>query len=145
GLLHLGGGSPSLDGSMQQLRAAGGFAGAVVGGPLEAGLGAVGAVIVLLAATVLGLLLAPGLGVRRAVHGIAHGTVVLVRFLHEAFELHAIGDDSLGVQPASDAAAAPNPRRPALYDELADPATFETVPEPEVAEEAEEAEIVDLD
>ncbi len=143
GLLHLGGGSPSLDGSMQELRAAGGFAGAVVGGPLEAGLGTVGAVIVLLAATVLGLLLAPGLGVRRALHGIAHGTVLLVRFLHEAFELHAIGDDSLGVQPGGDAAAAPSSRRPALYDELADPATFETVPE--VAEEAEEAEIVDLD
>jgi S-DNA-T family DNA segregation ATPase FtsK/SpoIIIE len=63
GLMHLGGGSPSLDGSMSELRTAGGFAGAVVGGPLRAGLGAVGAVIVLLAATVLGVLLAPGVGV----------------------------------------------------------------------------------
>jgi S-DNA-T family DNA segregation ATPase FtsK/SpoIIIE len=141
GLLHLGGGSPSLDGSMSELRTAGGFAGAVVGGPLRAGLGVVGAVIVLLAATVLGVLLAPGVGVRRALHGIASGTVVLVRALHQAFELHAIGDDSLREgQPADDVGAA-SPRRSRLYDELADPMTFETEAEPV----AEEAELVDLE
>jgi S-DNA-T family DNA segregation ATPase FtsK/SpoIIIE len=140
GLLHIGGGGPSLDGSMDELRGAGGFAGAVVGGPLRAGLGALGAVIVLLAATVLGVLLAPGVGVRRAIHGIASGAMKLARVLREAFELHAIGDDSLGPadsEPAADASARSRPA--ALYDELADPATFETAIEPE------EAEIVDLD
>jgi S-DNA-T family DNA segregation ATPase FtsK/SpoIIIE len=138
GLLHLGGGSPSLDASMSDLRTAGGFAGAVVGGPLRAALGTLGAVIVLLAATVLGVLLAPGVGVRRALHGIASGTVVVVRTLRQFFEMHAIGDDSGGEHiPVEEVAA--KPRRTALYDELADPTTFESRIEPE------EAEVVDLD
>jgi DNA segregation ATPase FtsK/SpoIIIE, S-DNA-T family len=142
GLLHLGGGSPSLDGSMTELRDAGGFAGAVVGGPLGAGLGTVGAVIVLFAATMLGMLLAPGVGVRRALHGVSSGTVTVVRVLHQAFELHAIGDDESRNpesrdpgQPAEKAVA--RPRQSALYDELADPMSFESEPP--------EAEPVDLD
>ncbi|HZR14648.1 MAG TPA: DNA translocase FtsK [Acidimicrobiia bacterium] len=137
GLMHLAGGSPALNGPMQRLRDAGGFAGVVVGAPLRAGLGAVGASIVLLAAGVLGALLAPGVGVRRALHGVGVGAVVGLRALRRAFEIHAIGDD----EPVADAPE-PGPRRAVLYDELADApaAEAEVVDDDEYEDEYEDEE-----
>jgi DNA segregation ATPase FtsK/SpoIIIE, S-DNA-T family len=136
GLLHLAGGSPSLDGPMTPLRNAGGFAGAVIGDPLQAGLGTVGAVILLLAAAVLGALLAPGVGLRRAIHGLAKGTVFAARWLHRAFELHAIGAD----ESFTSLEDVNRGRRPELYDVLADSSDFEP---PLGTSEPVEAELVD--
>ncbi|HEY7438662.1 MAG TPA: DNA translocase FtsK 4TM domain-containing protein [Acidimicrobiia bacterium] len=64
GLLHVAGGDPPLTGSVEALRDAGGYVGALVGVPLTAGLGDLGAVVVLTALLVFGALLAPGLSLR---------------------------------------------------------------------------------
>ena len=68
GLMHLGHGSPH--GSISRLEHAGGVVGAVAGGPLRAGLGPVGAVIVLVAVGMLGSLLVVGAGLRQLVSGV---------------------------------------------------------------------------
>jgi S-DNA-T family DNA segregation ATPase FtsK/SpoIIIE len=135
GLMHLAGGSPALNGPMERLRDAGGFAGVVVGGPLRAGLGTLGASIVLVAAGVLGALLAPGVGVRRALHGVRVGAVIGARALRRAFEIHAIGDD----EPVVDGGE-PKPRRAVLYDELADATPAEAILDEDDEDEDEEYE-----
>jgi S-DNA-T family DNA segregation ATPase FtsK/SpoIIIE len=90
GLLHVAGGDPPLTGSVEALRNAGGYVGALVGVPLTAGLGDVGAVVVLTALLVFGALLAPGLSlhtvlsaIRRAASGIGHTAGRAVRSVVE--------------------------------------------------------------
>src|SRR2546421_6535669 len=65
GLLHLGGGSPAIDASVDELRDAGGLLGAAIAPPLRAGGGAVGAVGLLGGVAGRGALRAPGVPVRR--------------------------------------------------------------------------------
>ncbi len=60
GLLHAGGGAPRLAGSRAALAAHGGYVGALVGGPLAAGLGEWGAAVVLAALAFAGAVVASG-------------------------------------------------------------------------------------
>ncbi len=71
GLLHLSGGSPRIDSPSDQLRGAGGLLGAAVALPLRAGAGVVGAAVILIGLGLLGLLLAPGVPMRRVIDTIA--------------------------------------------------------------------------
>jgi len=64
GLLHLAGGRPPLDAPVDDLVAAGGWLGVLVGGPLVALVSVWGALLVLLAATVIGLVLVTGTPLR---------------------------------------------------------------------------------
>ena len=64
GLGHLAGGRPALHASGAALAHAGGWLGVVVGGGLRAGLGSAGAVVVFVAALVLALIVATGVGLR---------------------------------------------------------------------------------
>ena len=81
-ILHLAYGRPSIDGPVADLRGAGGFFGAAIGGPLASATGVAGASVILGAVAFLGLLLALGLsigtvaafagrGLRRGVGGAA--------------------------------------------------------------------------
>jgi S-DNA-T family DNA segregation ATPase FtsK/SpoIIIE len=70
GLMHLARAKPHA--SISSLQHAGGLFGAAVGAPLRAGLGPVGAVLVLVAIGVFGLLLIAGTGLRQITGAIAH-------------------------------------------------------------------------
>jgi S-DNA-T family DNA segregation ATPase FtsK/SpoIIIE len=73
GVLHLTRGAPTLDGPVGALRAAGGYLGAAIAGPLRALAGTVGAAVVLAGLGVLGALLAPAVPLRRVAAAIARG------------------------------------------------------------------------
>jgi DNA segregation ATPase FtsK/SpoIIIE, S-DNA-T family len=106
GLLHLGRSAPD-DRSLHALEHAGGVLGAGVGAPLRALLGSPGAVIVLLAAGVLGCLLIAGTGIRQIAHATATAARVVGRYSRELLTLRA--------RPADDTTGAPQ-----LYDQRAD-------------------------
>ena len=89
GLLHLAGGSPPVDAS-GQLRNAGGLVGAAMAAPLSSVAGVVGTAVILAAVGVLGLLLAPGVPMRRVLDVIAAG---VRRIAHAAGELFQLGAD----------------------------------------------------
>jgi DNA segregation ATPase FtsK/SpoIIIE, S-DNA-T family len=63
GLAELAGGSPTVHATTGELSGAGGVLGAVVGRPLELGLGAAGAVVLLLAVTAIGVVVATGVSI----------------------------------------------------------------------------------
>jgi len=86
GLLHLGGGSPRIDAS-DQLRDAGGLLGASGAGPLRAGAGVVGAAVILVGIGLLGLLLAPGVPMRRVFDTIAVALRAASRAIGALFQL----------------------------------------------------------
>src|SRR6185437_15355028 len=69
---HLGR-AKTAAGSLEPLKRAGGVIGAAIGAPLHAGLGSAGAVIVLVAVGLLGLLLVVGTGVRQLAQYVAAG------------------------------------------------------------------------
>ncbi|HZP30780.1 MAG TPA: DNA translocase FtsK [Acidimicrobiia bacterium] len=73
GVLHLIGGSPSVDTSLDGVRDAGGLLGAAVAEPLSAAAGIVGAAVVLAGLGSLGALLASGVPMRRVVTSLGHG------------------------------------------------------------------------
>ncbi len=62
-ILHLAYGRPAIDGPVADLRSAGGFLGAAIGGPLASATGVAGASVILGAVAFLGLLLALGLSI----------------------------------------------------------------------------------
>ena len=74
GILHIAYGRPSIDGGLDDLRGAGGFIGAVVGGPLAAAAGDVGATVVLGGLAIVGLLLALGLSIGVVMSATARAT-----------------------------------------------------------------------
>ncbi len=67
GIMHLAGGAPGFGDGVDALGNAGGVAGATIGAPLVAGIGIVGASIVLGALALLGALLAPGVPISSVV------------------------------------------------------------------------------
>jgi S-DNA-T family DNA segregation ATPase FtsK/SpoIIIE len=89
GLMHVLGGAPSISGSVDALRDAGGYVGAVVGAPLSAGLGTVGASVVLVALLGFGLLLASGTSVRTVLAAIGRGLVHARAWAAAALDLGA--------------------------------------------------------
>jgi DNA segregation ATPase FtsK/SpoIIIE, S-DNA-T family len=74
GILHIAYGRPAIDGPLADLRSAGGFIGAALGGPLAAGAGAVGATVILGGTAVVGLLLALGLSIGVVMSATARAT-----------------------------------------------------------------------
>jgi S-DNA-T family DNA segregation ATPase FtsK/SpoIIIE len=118
GLLHVAGGDPPLTGSVEALRNAGGYVGALVGVPLTAGLGDVGAVVVLTALLVFGALLAPGLSlhtvlsaIRRAGSGIGHTAGLAFRSVVELPPPADVAPSQLEADAEAVAAAEPAHRR----------------------------------
>ena len=85
GFLHLAGGSPSVD-SSDGLRNAGGLLGAAVASPLAAVAGVVGTGVILIGVGLLGLLLAPGVPMRRVFDAIAAGARWVAAALSELFQ-----------------------------------------------------------
>jgi S-DNA-T family DNA segregation ATPase FtsK/SpoIIIE len=159
GLMHVLGGAPSISGPVDALRNAGGYLGAMVGAPLAAALGTVGATVVLVALLGFGLLLAPGTSMRTVLSAIGRGLVHARDWVVAALDLgHHDPEDA-------DAEAPPSNRRPlpsrratvesmaeldlveadddveldAGYDEYED-ALEEAEDEPEVEEEEDEPE-----
>ena len=85
GFFHLAGGSPSVD-SSDGLRNAGGLLGAAVASPLAAIAGVVGTGVILIGIGLLGLLLAPGVPMRRVFDAIAAGARWVAATLSELFQ-----------------------------------------------------------
>ncbi len=79
GFLHIAFDRPAIDGPAHALRDAGGFLGALIGGPLSTAAGTVGAAIVLGGVAVLGALLAPGVPMSDVVAGLGRGAKVAGR------------------------------------------------------------------
>jgi DNA segregation ATPase FtsK/SpoIIIE, S-DNA-T family len=79
GLADLAGGSPSVRATGGALRAAGGLLGAIVGRPLQQGVGTAGGSVVLVAAFAIGLVLSTGVSVNAVAHGAAAVGSVLGR------------------------------------------------------------------
>ena len=86
GLLHLAGGRPPVDAS-DQLRNAGGLLGAAMAAPLASVAGVVGTAVILTGIGLLGLLLAPGVPMRRVFDAITAGLRWVARALAELFQL----------------------------------------------------------
>jgi DNA segregation ATPase FtsK/SpoIIIE, S-DNA-T family len=105
GLLHLACGSPPVD-PTDGLRDAGGLLGAAVASPLSAGAGVVGAAVILTGLGLLGLLLAPGVPMRRVFDAIAAGVRWAVAAVSGLFQLrgHEAGLDEPAATTGVDAA-----------------------------------------
>ena len=82
-LLHLAAGAPALSGAVATLRAAGGYLGAVTGGPLADAAGTVGAAVILVGLGLLGALLVTGVSARRVASAVAGGARVAARGARE--------------------------------------------------------------
>ena len=97
GLLDLANGHPEFGAQLDEFIAAGGYVGAIVGGPLERLLAVWGAVLVLVAIGVLGLVVGTGVSVRVAARRTADGMKpvhgALKRGMDSMFELRS-DDDS---------------------------------------------------
>ena len=119
GLLHLAAGAPALGSAVSTLRAAGGYLGAITGGPLARAAGTVGAAVILVGVGLLGALLVTGASVRRVAAAVAGGARLVAHGARQlttrptdpdapVLDLTAFDDDG-----AAPAAAAP-------YDVVAD-------------------------
>ncbi len=119
GLLHLAAGAPALDSAGSTLRAAGGYLGAITGGPLARAAGTVGTTVILVGIGLLGALLVTGASVRRVAAALAGGARLAARGAREltarptdpdapVLDLTALDDDGDAPAPA------------ALYDVAAD-------------------------
>ena len=94
GLLHLAGGRPPVDAS-DQVRDAGGLLGAAVAAPLASVAGVVGTAVILVGIGLLGLLLAPGVPMRRVLGAISGGFRWVAGAVGELLQLgadHPAGD-----------------------------------------------------
>jgi DNA segregation ATPase FtsK/SpoIIIE, S-DNA-T family len=125
GLLHLIGGSPDIDSSVDELRDAGGVLGAAIAAPLRAGAGAVGATVVLVGVAVLGALLAPGVPMRRVFSAIADAFrwvgSTAGSFLHLGEQADTAADaQAEGGEVDEEPAIEPHPPSTVLYDEGTD-------------------------
>jgi DNA segregation ATPase FtsK/SpoIIIE, S-DNA-T family len=119
GFLHLAYGEPSLDGSIDALRNAGGGVGVVVAGPLTAATGVAGAGVILGAFALLGALLALGLSIgvlaTAAVRGVRRGARA-ARATLDAGDIRAPADPAVAVV-ASEPEPVPEPVEATVVDE----------------------------
>ena len=121
GLMHVLGGAPEISGPVDTLRDAGGYVGAAIGAPLAAGLGTVGASVVLVALLGFGLLLAPGTSVRTVLAAVGRGLGHASVFAATALDLGGHDDDA-DDEPADSPVSSrrPLPSRRATVEALAD-------------------------
>ncbi len=129
GLMHVFGGTPALSGPVEALRDAGGYFGGLIGAPLAAGLGTVGAAVVLVALLGFGLLLAPGTSIRGVAASIGHGAVHVKELIVRGLELRATGD---GESDDGETDRRPLPSRRTTVESIADEPVLDLV-EPEDA------------
>lgn len=134
GLMQVTGDAPGIDAPSGELRTAGGFVGAAIGGPLAGGLGALGAGIVFASAMVLGALLTPGVPLHRVITALirtGRATTRRVRGWLTSQSPSDSTDASSAIE--SEPTEMVEPVLPArrvtteLYDELADPAALDLV------------------
>jgi len=130
GLAGLAGGSPPLGASTERLAAAGGWVGAVIGDPLRAALGGIGAATVLVALVVVALILFTGVSIRSA----AGAVVRMARWAAEAARGRTGGPAADGAEetdhptdPFGRAVAAGGGAQPALTVPAADPVVADPV------------------
>ncbi len=125
GILHLAYGRPSLDGSVDALRDAGGFLGALIAAPLVAATGVVGASVILGGLAVVGLLLALGLSIGFVVFAAIGAARTAASRARNSVTVAPIGE---GV----DLDHAPDEPEPVSTDPAPfDAAAYEPPPEPE--------------
>ena len=114
-LLHLAAGTPAIGAPVATLRAAGGYLGAVTGGPLAAAAGTVGATVVLVGLGLLGALLVAGVSARRVGEAVAHAGRVTARGARQLAARPADPDPPvLDLTALDDDGEAPGPAE--LYD-----------------------------
>jgi S-DNA-T family DNA segregation ATPase FtsK/SpoIIIE len=122
-LLHLAAGAPALGSAVATLRAAGGYLGAITGGPLAHAAGTVGATVILVGLGVLGALLVTGASARRVATALAGGARVAA---HGARQLTARPTDPdapvLDLTALDDDGEAPEAAAPYDVERDADPA-----------------------
>src|SRR3954451_23414072 len=102
GLMHVLGGAPSISGPVDELRNAGGYFGAVVGAPLAAGLGTVGASVILVALLGFGLVLAPGTSVRTVVTAVGRALARVRTLVVDGLDLRGEGTEADVSDPHGD-------------------------------------------
>ena len=134
GILHIAYGRPSIDGGLDDLRGAGGFVGALVGGPLAAAAGDVGATVVLGGFAVVGLLLALGLSIGVVMSATARATGKAA-----AKARTAVGEGLGGRGIGDDVEVGDGTPRPAVFDDEAPDLAIDLIalarePEPEPPE-----------
>lgn len=143
GLLHVLGGTPPLSGPVEGLRDAGGYFGAVVGAPLAAALGTVGAVVVLVAVTIFGLLVAPGVSIREVLAMLRRGLARLGALGGMLLDATGLRDGVVAEDEDFEEASAPErrplPSRRTTIESIGDtpPEAFDPEPEPLAAEVVE--------
>src|SRR5829696_8651311 len=101
GMLHLAGGSPSVD-SSDGLRNAGGLLGAALASPLATIAGVVGTAVILTGIGLLGLLLAPGVPMRRVFDAMAAGARWVVAAVSELFQFGSHGGGAVAREEPED-------------------------------------------
>ncbi len=131
GLIHLAGGSPPVD-STDELRNAGGLLGAAVASPLAAVAGTVGTAVILVGVGLLGLLLAPGVPMRRVFDAIVAGARWAAGAVSALFQLGTHDSDD---EPESKVEIDATDEQDDDVDELLEE------PEPEPDEEVAEADL----
>ena len=128
GVLHLASDSPSIDGGLDKLRAAGGVIGAAIGEPLRWAAGTVGAAVILAGLALLGALLAPGVPMRKVFSGLMTGVRATRRGARALFDVHPLPN-------AGEAGTAEATPSATLYDVEADSEAFSWQPEIEADDE----------
>jgi S-DNA-T family DNA segregation ATPase FtsK/SpoIIIE len=98
GIMHLAGGAPGFGDGIDALGNAGGIAGATIGAPLVAGIGIVGASIVLGAIALLGALLTPGVPISSVVGVAGTGLVWTGRRLRTFLDFGAEESDEVELE-----------------------------------------------
>ena len=131
GILHLAYGQPSLNGALDDLRAAGGAFGAAVASPLVAATGTVGASLILAGIAVVGLLLVLGLSIGALVALSLAGARRSVVWARSKVKVAPIGEGVDLDAPDEAQGAAPLPSGPAPFDYEYDGIGAQAAAEPE--------------
>ena len=102
GCLHLAAGSPAIAGPVGTLRSAGGYLGALTGGPLGAAAGTVGAAVVLVGVGLLGALLVAGVSARRVGAEVARAARAVTRAAAQLAERPTVPDPTPSESPVEE-------------------------------------------
>jgi S-DNA-T family DNA segregation ATPase FtsK/SpoIIIE len=104
GLAELAGGSPKADATNRALSDAGGWLGVAVGRPLASGVGTAGAVVILVAVAIVGIVLSTGVSLGALGRGLAAAVTALGRTFGSWWAGGRIDRDALLDEPVGDAA-----------------------------------------
>ncbi|MGB2756488.1 MAG: DNA translocase FtsK 4TM domain-containing protein [Acidimicrobiia bacterium] len=136
GLLHIAHSSPSLN-PIEGLRSAGGIAGWAIGAPLAAALSSVGGAIVLVCMLSFGVLLTPGVPMRRVISAISTGWTSVVNGLRSFMDVGGTSDEADAVAEPVEPARANRSRRSAIPELEIEQVEAEPIEAIEIDEEDE--------